>query len=196
MTSKEKSIKEKRILIVEDCEDQALLLQNFLSNWGYRVQLSPNGKDALQLLEKYKPDLIISDIMMPEMDGFELCRAVKEDPSLSDLPVILITASWEKKDFFQGLDSGADYYFTKPCDKDYLKSKLDEILSGDGQEIPNDGMNGSSMDRVNGSMPMSRGKILNLLHSFYDISIQQNHKIMECQRELKSLRDQLKKKAS
>ncbi len=75
-----------------------------------------------------QPRLIISDVMMPEMDGFEFCREVKEDPAFKEIPVILLTGLMDPQDLVRGLDSGADYFITKPYHKDSLLSRVSNIL--------------------------------------------------------------------
>jgi CheY-like chemotaxis protein len=83
------------ILIVEDCEDQGALLRHTLMKHDYAVKVAMNGKEAIAMMKEQAPNIVFTDIMMPEMDGFELCREIKKDPNLSHIPVILLTASWE-----------------------------------------------------------------------------------------------------
>ena len=96
------------ILIVEDSETQADQLAHLLSRNGFRVRVAKDGVAGLALAREAKPTLIISDIAMPHMDGFEMCRALKKDAAVQDVPVILLTALSSLYDVIKGLDCGAD----------------------------------------------------------------------------------------
>ena len=108
------------ILVVED--DLALLegIRELLELTEYRVLIAANGREALEVLEKQHPDLIVSDIMMPEMDGYEFHAKVSEQPELSAIPFIFLTARGEKADIRRGKELGADDYITKPFDDEDL----------------------------------------------------------------------------
>ena len=117
-----------RILIVEDNDE----LRNYLSQTlleDYTVQTSSNGKEALTIIPEYKPELVISDIMMPEMRGDELCNAIKNNIETSHIPVILLTALNNEKDILSGLHIGADEYVVKPFNIGILKATVANLLS-------------------------------------------------------------------
>lgn len=117
-----------RILIVEDNDD----LRNYLIDMfktGYNVQSCPNGKEALVIIREFDPDLVISDIMMPEMGGDELCSVIKGDLEISHIPVILLTALGDEKNMLEGLEIGADAYITKPFSVGILKATVKNILA-------------------------------------------------------------------
>lgn len=115
------------ILIVEDSLTQAMLLQHFLEENGYQVTRAASGTEALDVLARERPALIISDIVMPEMDGFQLTRSIKADQDLRDVPVILLTALSDPEDVIRGLEADVDFYLTKPYDRDFLLSKVQSI---------------------------------------------------------------------
>jgi PAS domain S-box-containing protein len=115
------------ILIVEDSLTQAMLLQHFLEENGYQVTRAASGTEALDVLARERPALIISDIVMPEMDGFQLTRSIKADQKLRDVPVILLTALSDPEDVIRGLEADVDFYLTKPYDKDFLLAKVQSI---------------------------------------------------------------------
>src|SRR5712671_6277677 len=96
------------ILIAEDSPTQAQRLQHILERHGYHVTLSANGRHALEMARRRKPTLIISDVVMPEMDGYELCRRVKSDAGLADVPLILVTTLSDPQDVIRGLECRAD----------------------------------------------------------------------------------------
>ena len=117
-----------RILIVEDNDD----LRNYpidMFKTSYNVQSCPNGKEALVIIREFNPNLVISDIMMPEMGGDELCSAIKGDLEISHIPVILLTALGDEKNMLEGLEIGADAYITKPFSVGILKATVKNILA-------------------------------------------------------------------
>ena len=117
-----------RILIVEDNDD----LRNYLVDMfkaGYNIQSCPNGKEALIIIREFNPDLVISDIMMPEMTGDELCSIIKGNLEMSHIPVLLLTALGDEKNMLEGLKTGADAYIIKPFSVGILKATVKNILA-------------------------------------------------------------------
>src|SRR5258707_190687 len=102
-----------RILAVDDEPNIVRLIQVNLERHGYQVETANNGAQALAKIRASRPDLLVSDVMMPEMDGFELLKNVRMDPVLADLPVIMLTAKAQDKDVMEGYMRGADMYLTK-----------------------------------------------------------------------------------
>ncbi len=117
------------ILVVEDSPTQAEQLRYLLEGAEYKVTLATNGKEALAAARQRKPTLIISDIVMPEMDGYTLCKAIKSDEQLKDVPVILVTTLSGPQDVLKGLECGADSFIRKPYDEKYLRSRIEYILA-------------------------------------------------------------------
>ena len=123
------------ILIVEDTEDSRVMLEMALSDRGYEVLSSKNGTEALNLAEITPPDLIISDIMMPEMDGFELCRQLKLNPKLQNIPIIFYTATYtEQQDEDLAMALGASRFVTKPQDPQLLLDIIEEVFASSKAE--------------------------------------------------------------
>lgn len=118
----------KRILIVEDNDELRNYLSQTLSE-EYTVQTCSNGKDALTIVPEYKPELVISDIMMPEMRGDELCNILKNNIDTSHIPIILLTALNNEKDIMSGLRIGADEYVVKPFNIGILKATIANLLT-------------------------------------------------------------------
>ena len=116
------------ILVAEDSRTQAEQLAFLLEQRGYEVTVAANGKLALQAAKAQKPALIVSDIVMPEMDGYELCKAIKSDEKLKDIPVILVTTLSDPQDVIRGLECGADNFIRKPYDEHYLLSRINYLL--------------------------------------------------------------------
>lgn len=117
-----------RILIVEDNDElRNYLLQSFSPN--YNVQVCGNGKEALAIVKQFWPELILSDIMMPEMRGDELCTAIKSDIETSHIPILLLTALGDEKNILEGLQIGADEYIVKPFSINILKASIANLLA-------------------------------------------------------------------
>jgi CheY-like chemotaxis protein len=119
-----------RILIVDDVEQNAIMLRVLLENYNHRVTFASNGKDALEILKDKEFDLIISDILMPYIDGFEFCKLVKANESTQNIPFIFYTATYmdqESKKY--GLSLGADRYLLKPLEPHYLLATIDDLFA-------------------------------------------------------------------
>ena len=113
-----------KILVVDDALDTVGLLTYVLRNQGYEVLLAYNGREALDIAAAERPGAILLDIMMPGMDGIEVCRRLKADGQLATIPVILTTARDLDEDIVEGLDAGADDYVTKPLNQRVLTARL------------------------------------------------------------------------
>ena len=119
----------KKILIVEDDQDIVDLLKYNLEKEGYKCYTANNGVEAVDLAVDKEPDIILLDIMMPEMDGIETCRVIKSKPKLHDIFIIFLTARAEEYSEIAGFEAGADDYITKPVKPRVLISRIKAILS-------------------------------------------------------------------
>lgn len=117
-----------RILIVDDHPDNIEIIDARLSSRGYRIESASNGQEALEMVHRDPPHLILLDVMMPLMDGFEVSRRIKSDPRLPFIPIILVTARGETEDKVEGLDAGADDYLTKPINFPELEARVRSML--------------------------------------------------------------------
>jgi two-component system sensor histidine kinase/response regulator len=117
------------ILIAEDSQTQAEQLRHYLHSRGYAVVVTRNGKQALASAVQSKPAMVITDVVMPEMDGYTLCREIKSSPALKDVPVVLLTSLSRPQDIVRGLECGADSFVRKPYDDTYLVSRVEYILT-------------------------------------------------------------------
>ncbi len=118
-----------RILIVDDTPDNIRVLGTVLRQQDYQINIAQNGVQALTLTSKIMPDLILLDIMMPEMDGFETCRQLKKDPITRDIPIIFLSAKAEDEDVLQGFELGAADYVTKPFNPKILLARVKTHLA-------------------------------------------------------------------
>ncbi|MEM8484467.1 MAG: response regulator transcription factor [Bacteroidota bacterium] len=118
------------ILIVDDEDDIIELLQYNLEQEGFKTAAATNGIEGIELARNMKPDLVILDIMMPGMDGIEVCRRLRQDAYLMHTPILMLTARTEEEIQVQGLDVGADIYFSKPISIPVLFSQIRALLRG------------------------------------------------------------------
>lgn len=116
-----------RILVVDDTPDNCLLIQAILQDEGYQVELADSGKEALRLIEQAPPDLVLLDVMMPGMDGYEVTRRIRANPALPFMPILLTTA-YDQPSVAQGLDTGADDFIRKPVHFDELLARVRALL--------------------------------------------------------------------
>ena len=118
-----------RILIVDDTVKNIQVLGTVLKQEGYQINVAQNGLQALDIVGKVTPDLILLDVMMPELDGFETCKRLKDDPATAEIPVIFLTAKVETDDIVKGFELGAVDYVTKPFNTTELLKRVDTHLS-------------------------------------------------------------------
>ncbi len=116
------------ILVVEDEDDIRELLRYNLAKEGYQVTGAASGEEALKAARAVSPDLILLDLMLPGLDGLEVCRVLKGEPQTRDLPVVMLTAKGEEADIVTGLELGADDYITKPFSPRVLLARLRAVL--------------------------------------------------------------------
>lgn len=122
-----------KILIAEDERDIRDLVAFTLRFAGHEVTTASNGEEALQLVPQVNPDLILMDVRMPRMTGYEACRAMKADPDLKDIPVVFLSAKGQENEIQQGLDAGAEAYLLKPFAPDQLSERVKAILEKFGK---------------------------------------------------------------
>jgi len=118
----------RRIIIVDDDRDTRMLLQFVLEQHGYTVSQAPSGLRLISLLHVDRPDLILLDVMMSWINGFELCRAIKSNPNFRDIPICFISARSDPSSIDEGMACGAAAYFVKPLDLDHLIEKINQLV--------------------------------------------------------------------
>ncbi len=174
------------ILIAEDSPTQAEELKLILEGRGYHVTVAANGKQALAAVHKRKPAVIISDIVMPEMDGYKFCKEVKSDGELKDIPVILVTTLSDPGDIVRGLECGADNFIRKPYDEKYLLSRIDYILMNRELRKSEKVELGVVINLMGQRhfITSDRQQILDLLISTYEQAVHMNEELQTRQKEL------------
>jgi signal transduction histidine kinase/CheY-like chemotaxis protein len=182
------------ILIVEDSHVQAEILRHILESGGFTTGIAENGRNALELVSRKKPDLIISDVIMPVMNGYDLCKEVKKNEKTQKIPLILLTALSDSKDVALALQSGADNFITKPYQADYILKRVKMIL-----ETPRDHTTTTpavkpvkfSHGGKTYEISMDRPKILDFLLSAYEAAVIQHLEFQRSQKDLRTTNEKI-----
>jgi DNA-binding response OmpR family regulator len=186
MSMADRTESSRRVLIAEDSPTQAQHLAHILESEGYRVATAANGRLALEMARREKPRLVVSDVIMPEMNGYELCAQIKADRQLADVPVILVTTLSDPHDVIRGLECRADNFVLKPYDSEQLIRRIQFVLVN--SQMRQSEQPGMGLEIVFSGqkhfITADRLQILNLLLSTYEAAIQRN-------RELSNTRDTL-----
>ncbi|MFD4788836.1 response regulator transcription factor [Streptomyces sp. NPDC058459] len=132
------------VVVAEDDADQAELVRRYLENEGHTVDVVHDGRSALESVRGTPPDLLVLDVMMPRVDGLDVCRIVRADGRLAHLPVLLLTARSSEDDLLLGLDLGADDYMTKPFSPRELMARIRSLLRRGGRGGPASSAPGAS----------------------------------------------------
>lgn len=118
----------KKLLLIDDDPNLILLVKDYLEFRGYNVDTAENGREALELLENLIPDMIICDVMMPEMDGYTLVKHIRQEPVTNRIPVLFLSAKGQSQDRVKGLNEGADVYMSKPFEPEELVAQVESSL--------------------------------------------------------------------
>lgn len=156
------------VLVVDDAENLRMLLKSYLTQEGYRVVTAADGRQALFVAREEKPDLIILDLMMPEMSGYDFMRAYSKE---GNAPIIMLTAKMEESDKVLGLELGADDYVTKPFSMRELAARIRAVLRRAGKATPQAEIlrAGDIMLDRSGRLVQVKGKTINLTPSEFDL---------------------------
>ena len=185
------------ILVVEDSPTQADQVVHILEKEHHAVSVARNGPAALQMLATQRPDIVISDIVMPEMDGYELCRRIRADDDLQDLPVILVTLLSDPKDVIRALQAGADGFVRKPYEERYLLSRVRHVMASRrlrATQRPEDSGVTLYFDQHTYLITNSRTQALDLLISTYEAAVEQNKELTRARDALRSLNENLEER--
>jgi DNA-binding response OmpR family regulator len=182
-----------KILIVEDNRTQAEYLRFILKKTGYEVHLATNGYEALDIISSIRPDIVLTDIIMPEMDGYQLCKTIKGDNKTSDIPVILVTHLYDPVDVIKGLESGADNFIIKPYDPECIRQRISSTFQNLSFNKNNTYaepilVTFSCQDHT---ICADRIQILNILLSTYEIAVKNYKELQGTHDKLNILNDQL-----
>jgi two-component system, sensor histidine kinase and response regulator len=186
------------ILIAEDSRTQAEQLSHYLSARGFAITVATNGRQALQAALQRKPVMIITDVVMPEMDGYALCKEVKSLPALKDVPVVLLTSLSRPQDIVKGLECSADSFIRKPYDDKYLASRVEYILTNVELRKTERLQVGVQLHFGGQShfITAEKQQILDLLISTYEGAVQINEELEIKQRELQQAKETLEERVA
>ena len=184
------------ILIAEDSLTQALRLQNTLERNGFRVTAARNGREALAALAVHRPTLVITDINMPEMDGYELCQRIKDDPQFKEVPVILLTSLSDPKDILRGLECGADNFIVKPYEEKFLLSRIQYVLANLELRRQAGGKHVTEIYFAGHKYQLTPDRIhsIDLLLSTYETAVQKNLELSQAKEQIEKKVEELREK--
>ena len=128
-----------KLLLIDDDPNLILLVKEYLELRGYDVTTAKNGREALRMLEKDSPNLIICDVMMPEMDGYSFVKRVRDNPQTAYLPILFLSAKGQTQDRVEGLNTGADVYMVKPFEPDELVAQIEASLKQSARMLQQQG---------------------------------------------------------
>ncbi|MEO1020914.1 MAG: adenylate/guanylate cyclase domain-containing protein [Bacteroidota bacterium] len=180
-----------RILVVDDYPALVTITRHKLLQKGYEVLTAQNGQDAFDLVQTEYPDLVISDVEMPVMNGYELCRHIKNHPDSSRIPIILVTSMVTTESLMKGIEAGADNYLTKPYDDETLFQKVEDLLlnpplsSLEAEDVP------VTIDGKNYKIRLDYAHLVNLLVSTYKNTLAQNTRLDSAQARLSEANQEL-----
>jgi sigma-B regulation protein RsbU (phosphoserine phosphatase) len=182
------------IVIAEDSRVQGKVLQQRLNALGFEAHIGLTGAAALELVREHQPDIVVSDIEMPVMTGYEMCRAIKNDDALKHIPVILLSTLSDAEDIIRGLDSGADGYITKPYDIGYLVSRIDSLRSVPLLDATEEQPDGEIPVKLGGrtyKVKSGKQRTLNLLVSTFENAVEKNKELHRSNEQLVLAKEKL-----
>ncbi len=187
-----------KILVVEDNRTQAESLRYILEKGGHEVVIAADGPEGLALIEKQPPDIVLTDVIMSPMDGYELCKRIKENPATRSIPVILVTYLYNPSDVIKALEYGADNFIIKPYDADWIYSRITGTLESVRQSPTETSSEPLRVSFSNHQYEIRSGRvqILNILLSTYETAIKNNCELQVADERLHYLNAQLQKAVS
>jgi sigma-B regulation protein RsbU (phosphoserine phosphatase) len=183
------------VVIAEDSRIQARMLIRRLEEAGHTVRWGETGAQALALARERRPDIIVSDIEMPEMTGYEFCKAAKSDPALKTVPFILLSTLADPIDIIRGLDAGADNYVTKPYEPEFLLGRMQSLLATPLESADDDvaAMLEVTLAGQKFRVKAGRQQVLNLLVSTFENAVAKNQELVVANQDLSVARDGLQR---
>jgi len=182
------------VVIAEDSRIQGTVLRQRLLAAGYDAHVGLNGQLALELVRQHRPDVIVSDIEMPIMSGYEFCRAIKRDPALRQIPVMLLSTLSDAEDIIRGLDVGADNYMTKPYDISFLISRIEALRATPIREEDTSAANSEIAVKLGSNVykiKSGRQQALNLLISTFENAVEKNKELHRSHEQLTLAKEKL-----
>lgn len=181
------------VMVVEDSRTQAEYLGHILKKEGFPYVIAKNGGVALEMIAKEKPAVILTDVIMPEMDGYMLCQKIRQDPETEMIPVVMVTQLFDPADVLRGLEAGADNFIIKPFEPETVALRISEALHLKEADDPDRNSPILNVEFFGREYAIRAGRlqILHILLSTYDLAIRKNHELQEAQERLLALNEQL-----
>lgn len=189
------NLKGTSVLIVEDSITQALLLKDSLERLELKIRMAVDGVDALKQMEESLPDVVISDIIMPRMNGYELCKNIKQTPTFKNIPVILWTKLTDTQDVIKGIECGSDSFITKPCELNFILTAIENVLENKNLQKEQESKKISFFFQGERYLlQVDPIQITGLLLSTYSNAIQKNQELENANRKLNLIAEELRVK--
>lgn len=184
-----------QILILEDSKTQAHLLKDILERSNFAVTHALNGREALKILEEELPSIIISDIVMPEMDGYEFCKTIKRHEKLCKIPLILLTSLSGVEDVIKGLEAGANNFIIKPYNEEYLLDRVNHIIStfAARRASENEGVVEILFKDQKYVITSQPNQIIDFMLSTYETAVYKNEELLKTEEELNRSNEELER---
>jgi predicted signal transduction protein with EAL and GGDEF domain/DNA-binding response OmpR family regulator len=184
------------ILVVEDSPMQANILKQMLAKKGYTITHAKDGVEGLAMARRRRPTLIISDILMPVIDGYKMCQMVRQDEALAGVPVILLTSLSEPENIIRGLECGADNFIIKPYGEEYILTRVENLLKNLALREKNKGESRVQIYFAGKSwfIDTDQCQIIEMLLATFENAAKQNRELIQAQHALKSLNEQLEER--
>lgn len=165
------------VMVVEDSRTQAEYLGHILKKEGYSYVIAGNGGIALEMIAKERPAVILTDVIMPEMDGYMLCQKIRADLHTEDIPVVIVTQLFDPPDVLRGLEAGADNFIIKPFEPETVALRISEALQLREIQNPDRQSPALNVEFFGRKYAIRAGRlqILHILLSTYDLAIRKNH---------------------
>jgi two-component system, sensor histidine kinase and response regulator len=181
------------VMVVEDSRTQAEYLGHILKKEGFSYVIAENGGVALDMIAKEQPAIVLTDIIMPEMDGYMLCRKIRENPKTERIPVVMVTQLFDPADVLRGLEAGADNFIIKPFEPETVALRISEALQLKNAEDPDLHTPLLNVEFFGRRYAIRAGRlqVLHILLSTYDLAIRKNHELQDAQERLLALNEQL-----
>jgi signal transduction histidine kinase len=177
-----------RVLIAEDSPTQALRLRHFLEKAGAEIAAASDGEEALALAAQLQPQVIVSDVMMPHKDGFALCRAIRQIPALSTIPIILLTTLSDTADILRGLEAGASSFLVKPFEETILVSRVHQLATRHMPAMRGDSFTLGATEYI---ISTDKAQVIDFLIASYEEAAERNRRLQQLNDSLQEMRDQL-----
>ncbi|MCZ8237221.1 MAG: response regulator [Leptospiraceae bacterium] len=186
-------MKDSKILFAEDSTIQGTILKKLLTQRGFDVRWAKNGEEGWNLLQDFQPSLIISDVEMPILDGYEFCSRIKKDLNFRNIPVVLCSSLSDPEDIIRGIECGANGYITKPYEESFLMYRIESILNNMEQDVEDNNPIDVQYAGKTYTIQASKMHMMQILLSIYENTVKKNKELLITQIDLQHKAQELEK---